>query len=125
VWNLGRRVHARLSRSLLGRRGVELEPEKYKHELLYVMKLLTNGWPRGSTLGPWREWHETMSTSSGRCFSKAAISGALQEVCPPTIAPCLVAVKNPSALRHTVLKKSYMDHTERQPCQSKQPQRCR
>lgn len=32
-----------------------------------------------------------MSTSSGRCFSNAAISGALQEVCPPTMAPCLVA----------------------------------
>jgi hypothetical protein len=51
----------------------------------------TRGWPRGSMLGPWREWQETMSTSSGRCFSKAAISGALHDVWPPTIAPCLVA----------------------------------
>ena len=32
-----------------------------------------------------------MSMSEGRCFSKAAISGALQEVWPPTIAPCFVA----------------------------------
>jgi len=30
--------------------------------------------------------------SEGRCFSKAAISGALQEVWPPTMAPCFVAV---------------------------------
>lgn len=52
----------------------------------------TNGWPLGSTLGPWSEWQDTISTSSGRCFSKAAISGALQEVCPPTIAPSFVAV---------------------------------
>lgn len=34
-----------------------------------------------------------ISTSSGRCFSKAAISGALQEVCPPTMAPSFVAVE--------------------------------
>ena len=61
--------------------------------------LQTSGWPRGSTFGPWREWHEMICTSSGRCFSKAAISGALQEVWPPTIAPCLVAVKISSALR--------------------------
>jgi hypothetical protein len=53
--------------------------------------ILTSGWPLGSTLGPWREWHETMSTSAGRCFSNAAISGALQDVWPPTIAPCFVA----------------------------------
>jgi hypothetical protein len=32
-----------------------------------------------------------MSTSEGRCFSKAAISGALQDVCPPTIALNFVA----------------------------------
>jgi hypothetical protein len=33
-----------------------------------------------------------MSTSSGRCFSNAAISGALQDVWPPTIALCFVAI---------------------------------
>jgi hypothetical protein len=32
-----------------------------------------------------------MSTSDGRCFSKASISGALHEVWPPTMAPILVA----------------------------------
>lgn len=32
-----------------------------------------------------------METSEGRCFSKAAISGALHEVWPPTIAPNFVA----------------------------------
>lgn len=40
----------------------------------------TNGWPLGLTLGPWSEWHDTISTSAGRCFSNAASSGALQEV---------------------------------------------
>lgn len=35
-----------------------------------------------------------ISTSSGRCFSKAAISGALQEVWPPTMAPCFVAMES-------------------------------
>jgi len=34
-----------------------------------------------------------MSTSLGSHCSKAAISGALQDVCPPTIAPTLVAVR--------------------------------
>jgi hypothetical protein len=51
----------------------------------------TRGWPAVLTPGPWREWHETMSTSDGRCSSKAAISGALQEVWPPTIALSFVA----------------------------------
>lgn len=32
-----------------------------------------------------------ISTSSGRCLSKAASSGALQDVWPPTMAPTLVA----------------------------------
>lgn len=53
--------------------------------------MMTRGWPLGSTLGPWREWQETMSMSAGRYFSKAAISGALVEVWPPTMAPSLVA----------------------------------
>lgn len=56
-----------------------------------VMKL-TSGWPLGSTLGPCREWQGTMSTSGGRCASNAAISGALHEVCPPTMAFIFVAV---------------------------------
>ena len=60
------------------------------HDMTVV---LTSGWPRGSTLGPWSEWQDTISTSAGRYFSKAAISGALQEVCPPTMAPCLVATQ--------------------------------
>ena len=58
--------------------------------------MITKGWPLGSTLGPCSEWHDMISTSDGRCFSKAAISGALQDVWPPTMAPCLVA----KAVRH-------------------------
>jgi hypothetical protein len=53
----------------------------------------TRGWPLGLTPGPWREWHGTISTSSGKCFSNAAISGALHEVWPPTIAPSFVAAQ--------------------------------
>ena len=56
-----------------------------------VLEEQTSGCPFGSTFGPCREWQETMSTSAGKCFSKAAISGALHEVWPPTIAPCFVA----------------------------------
>lgn len=52
---------------------------------------LTKGWPRGSTLGPCKEWQDTMSTSLGRCSSKALISGSLHDVWPPTMAPSLVA----------------------------------
>lgn len=51
----------------------------------------TSGCPFGLTLGPCSEWHDTISTSAGRCFSNAASSGALQEVWPPTMAPTLVA----------------------------------
>jgi hypothetical protein len=58
----------------------------------------TRGWPLGSTPGPWREWHDTILTSAGRCFSKASISGALHEVWPPTMAPTLVAVQSQSKL---------------------------
>ena len=61
------------------------------------MAVLTRGWFRGSTFGPCKEWQHTISTSSGRYFSKAAISGALQEVCPPTMAPCLVASRRLAA----------------------------
>jgi hypothetical protein len=56
-----------------------------------VLEEQTSGCPFGSTFGPCREWQETMSTSAGKCFSKAAISGALHEVWPPTIAPSFVA----------------------------------
>lgn len=56
------------------------------------VKRNTSGCPLGSTLGPCKLWQLTISTSSGRCFSKAAISGALHDVCPPTIAPNLVAI---------------------------------
>jgi hypothetical protein len=52
----------------------------------------TKGCPFGSTFGPCKEWHDTISTSSGRNLSNAATSGALQEVWPPTIAPSLVAI---------------------------------
>src|SRR5690606_22320738 len=55
--------------------------------------ILTRGWPRGSTLGPWREWQEMISASGGSQRSKALISGSLQEVWPPTIAPTLVAAQ--------------------------------
>lgn len=44
-----------------------------------------------------------MSTSAGRCFSKAAISGALQLVWPPTMARVLVAV---ASLRSAVMYKN-------------------
>jgi len=54
--------------------------------------MMMSGCPDGETLGPCREWQQIMSMSDGRCFSKAAISGALQEVWPPTMAPCFVAV---------------------------------
>lgn len=40
-----------------------------------------------------------MLTSAGRCFSKASISGALQEVWPPTMAPTFVAVYTVSRRR--------------------------
>lgn len=53
--------------------------------------IMTNGWPLGLTDGPWREWIDIISTSSGKCLSKAASSGALHEVCPPTMAPTFVA----------------------------------
>ena len=52
----------------------------------------TSGWPRESTPGACREWQLTISTSGGRYFSNAAISGALQDVWPPTIAFVLVAI---------------------------------
>lgn len=51
----------------------------------------TRGCPAGFTFGPCSEWHDTTSTSGGKCLSNASSSGALQEVCPPTIAPTLVA----------------------------------
>lgn len=53
--------------------------------------MIANGWFVGSTEGPCREWQEMMEASEGRCFSKASISGTLQDVCPPTMAFCLVA----------------------------------
>lgn len=53
----------------------------------------TNGCPLGFTFGPCSEWHDTISTSGGKCLSNAASSGALHDVCPPTIAPTLVAVQ--------------------------------
>ena len=53
----------------------------------------TRGWPNGETVGPCREWHDTMWTSSGRYFSNAAFSGALTDVWPETIAPTLVAAR--------------------------------
>jgi hypothetical protein len=34
-----------------------------------------------------------MLTSLGKCFSNASISGALHDVCPPTMAPTLVAMR--------------------------------
>jgi hypothetical protein len=52
----------------------------------------TKGCPLGSTFGPCREWQVNISTSSGRYFSNAVISGALQDVWPPTTAPTLVAI---------------------------------
>jgi hypothetical protein len=55
------------------------------------MGVLTSGWPRGDTVGPCREWHDTMWTSWGRCLSKASFSGALTDVWPATIAPTFVA----------------------------------
>ena len=57
----------------------------------FRLGLLTNGCPLGSMLGPCKLWQLTISTSCGRCFSNAAISGALHDVCPPTIAPSFVA----------------------------------
>jgi hypothetical protein len=54
---------------------------------------LTNACPSEGTVGPWREWIETMLTSDGRCCSKAARSGALTDVCPETTALTLVAVR--------------------------------
>ena len=42
-------------------------------------------------MGPCKEWHETILTSSGRYFSNAVFSGALTEVCPATMAPTFVA----------------------------------
>ena len=54
---------------------------------------LTSGCPLESTSGPCSEWHEIIRTSSGRYFSNAAISGALHDVCPPTMAPSLVAAQ--------------------------------
>lgn len=54
---------------------------------------LTRGCPRGETVGPCKEWQETICTSLGKYFSKAARSGALTEVCPATMAPSLLATK--------------------------------
>jgi hypothetical protein len=51
----------------------------------------TRGWLIGETVGPWREWHDTMCASEGRYLSKAFFSGALTEVWPATMAPTLVA----------------------------------
>ena len=53
----------------------------------------TSGSPSGDTVGPCNEWQETISTSGGRYFSNAARSGALTDVCPPTIAPTFVAAR--------------------------------
>ena len=79
--SLSMRAHVLLYRSFPGKRGVLSGPEKSLVKIRPLkMFRLTKGWPPGSTFGPWREWQETISTSSGRCFSKAAISGALQEV---------------------------------------------
>lgn len=50
------------------------------NELEALQRVLTRGWPIGFTVGPCNEWHETMCTSSGRNFSKAAFSGAFTEV---------------------------------------------
>lgn len=56
--------------SVLGRAGMELG----------WVRRPTRGCPFGLTLGPCSEWHDTISTSCGRCFSNAASSGALQDV---------------------------------------------
>jgi len=42
--------------------------------------IVTKGCPSGLTVGPWREWQETIWTSCGRCFSKAAFSGDFTDV---------------------------------------------
>ena len=68
----------------------------------YAGSEITKGCPRGETVGPWREWHDTIWTSSGRCFSNAAFSGALTEVCPATMAPTLVANAGSSTHEWTV-----------------------
>lgn len=54
----------------------------------------TRGCPAVETVGPCSEWQETMCTSAGRYFSKAAFSGAFTDVWPATIAPTFVAVDN-------------------------------
>lgn len=64
------------------------------------------GWPLGSTFGPCREWHDTIWTSGGRFFSNAAISGALHDVWPPTIAPCFVAEANQNPVQDWDIKMS-------------------
>lgn len=53
--------------------------------------IMMRGCPVGLTPGPCSEWIGIIETSSGRWASKAAISGALHDVWPPTIAPTLVA----------------------------------
>jgi hypothetical protein len=53
--------------------------------------LPTRGWPKGETVGPCKEWHDTIWTSSGKYFSNVIFSEAFTEVCPETMASTGVA----------------------------------
>lgn len=74
---------------------------------------MTSGWPLGSTCGPWREWQDMMSTSAGSQRSKAAISGSLHDVWPPTMAPTLVAVSEHQGSGLASFSKAYENEMKR------------
>jgi hypothetical protein len=73
---------------------------------LQSSRTLTNGCPFGFTPGPCNEWHGIISTSVGKCFSNAAISGALHEVCPPTMAPSFVAELVSEASTQSIMRQT-------------------